>query len=118
MKTLQLEDLKDMSPKELRAHIENNYIIKLPKNIKILVAYESVSDFGCDSTAYFLFQRGKQLFEVHASHCSCYGFENQWEPEKTSKKYLKSEKFHFSTGGYDSSSSVNLDDVKKFVKKL
>lgn len=46
----------------------------------ILVAQYS---FECyDGSADVLF-RGADgfLYEVHGSHCSCFGLENQWEPE-------------------------------------
>ena len=29
------------------------------------------------------------LYEVNGSHCSCYGLEDQWEPEETSVKALR-----------------------------
>lgn len=34
-----------------------------------------------------------QLYEVSASHCSCYGYEDQWCPQATSWTYLASNKF-------------------------
>ncbi len=30
----------------------------------------------------------EKLFEVHGSHCSCYGLEDQWEPEETTKEAI------------------------------
>jgi|SRR5579862_192258 len=71
---------------------------------EIVIAYQSVGSWGCDSYAWF-FLREKStgaLFEVSGSHCSCYGFEDQWTPESTTLEYLKSDKFSFSEGGYDS----------------
>ena len=38
---------------------------------------------GYDGAAFVLYKRDGKLFEVHASHCSCYGLENQWKPEET-----------------------------------
>ena len=43
-----------------------------------------------DGEAFVLFSRGGKLFEVNASHCSCYGLEGQWEPEETSVAALMS----------------------------
>lgn len=43
--------------------------------------------------AFVLFERGGKLYEVHGSHCSCYGLSEssysgdsttQWQPEETS----------------------------------
>lgn len=45
----------------------------------ILVASYTYEDY--DGSAYVLFERGGDLFEVHGGHCSCYGLEDQWEPE-------------------------------------
>lgn len=57
---------------------------------EILVAsYDEENDEG---TAYVLFRRAGKLYEVNASHCSCYGLSeagimgashSQWEPEET-----------------------------------
>src|SRR5687768_16277755 len=61
---------------------------KLSK-LEVLIAYESVGDYGCDSSSYFLFKDGEgNLFEIHGSHCSCYGFEGQFELEPTTIKAL------------------------------
>lgn len=34
-------------------------------------------------SALVLFSRDGKLYEVHGSHCSCYGLEGQWSPEET-----------------------------------
>lgn len=56
----------------------------------ILVASYTYED--CSGSAYVLFERDGKLFEVHGSHCSCYGLSEssysgdtttQWEPEET-----------------------------------
>lgn len=39
-----------------------------------------VNEGSYDGEAYVLYQKGRDLYEVEASHCSCYGFENQWKP--------------------------------------
>lgn len=31
-----------------------------------------------------IYEKDGKLYEVNASHCSCYGLEDQWEPEETS----------------------------------
>lgn len=40
------------------------------------------SNFNCGE-AFVLFVEDNRLYEVHGSHCSCYGLEGQWEPEET-----------------------------------
>ena len=43
---------------------------------------------GYSGKAWVLFRKDGQLYEVNASHCSCYGLEDQWKPQKTSVKSL------------------------------
>lgn len=42
-----------------------------------------------EGTAFVLFKKDGKLYEIHARHCSCYGLEDQWNPEETSIKALK-----------------------------
>lgn len=42
-----------------------------------------------DGSAFVLFNRGTQLYEVNGGHCSCYGLEGQWDPEETSVEALE-----------------------------
>lgn len=39
--------------------------------------------------AFVLFARDGKLYEVNASHCSCYGLEGKWRPEETSSVALR-----------------------------
>lgn len=122
MKNLFLEDLKNLTEEQVRAHLQSQY--DAPKerleSFDILIAYESVGDYGCDSSSFFLFRdkETNELFENHGSHCSCYGFEGQFSPEKTDINYLKSDKFNLSTGGYDNNQDVNKKEVKYFISLL
>lgn len=54
---------------------------------EILLAYYSCADWSGE--AFVLFRRDGKLYEVNGSHCSCYGLENQWEPEETSMEALR-----------------------------
>ena len=45
-----------------------------------------------DGDAFVLYQRNGKLYEVHGSHCSCYGLEDQWIPEETTWEALKMRK--------------------------
>jgi len=56
---------------------------------------------GYDGDAFVLFRQNGILYEVNASHCSCYGLEGQWRPEETTAKSLlltweKGSKFRYS----------------------
>ena len=132
-----LADLEDFTVDEVKKHIVENYsgqhgssrgnnpVVNLTvedlDKYRFLVAYESVGSWGCDSSSFFLFedQTTGTLYEVHGSHCSCYGFEGQWFPEETSWIALNlrcEEGKPFSTGGYDDKESENQKLVAEYIK--
>jgi len=86
----------------------------------ILIAYESVGDYGCDSSSFFLLRNREtgELYENHGSHCSCYGFEEQFEPEETTLEYLQSEHFGLYGGGYDDDWLENKRKIIDFIAGL
>lgn len=122
MKHLFLKDLSGLTEEQIAEHLVEQYGAerKDVDRFDILIAYESVGSWGCDSSSWFLLQerKTKKLFETHGSHCSCYGFEGQWCPELTTKKYLQSDKFYLLTGGYDSNDNENRKAVKDFIAGL
>jgi hypothetical protein len=72
---LALEDLAGKSEDEIRKHIAEEYApADDVADFRILIAYESVGNWGCDSSSFFLLEKNGELFENHGSHCSCYGF--------------------------------------------
>ena len=52
----------------------------------IILAWYGYGDY--DGSAFVLYERDGQLYEVNGGHCSCYGLEDQWDPEKTDAKAL------------------------------
>ena len=117
-KRLYLEDLSEMKKSDLVDHISGEYDVPKAEVAKfnILIAYESVGAYGCDSSSFFLLQDDKgNLYEVHGSHCSCYGFEGQWEPEPTTVEYLTSDKFYFNCGGHDGCEDENRRRVRDYL---
>ncbi len=44
---------------------------------------------ACEGVAMVVFKKGRKLYEVNGSHCSCFGLEGQWTPEETSKAALQ-----------------------------
>lgn len=50
------------------------------KLVNPLFAYYSYANYSGD--AWVLFEQDGELWEVSGSHCSCYGLEGQWCPEK------------------------------------
>lgn len=53
----------------------------------VLLAAYGYKDY--EGAALVIVQRGGEVYEVHGSHCSCYGLEGQWEEEATSWAALK-----------------------------
>lgn len=122
---LLLEDFKSLSENEIRSHLVSEYEASsdLVDRLDILIAYESVGSWGCDSSSFFLLKDKETgvLYEVHGSHCSCYGFEGQFELEETSIEALKfrvKEAKHgsvFYVGGYDSDEEGNYRAVNEYI---
>lgn len=49
--------------------------------ILIIYADYTYEDYSGSSDVYFYDKRDNLFYEVHGGHCSCYGLEDQWEPE-------------------------------------
>lgn len=134
-----LADLEDCTEDEIKEHIAVNYagedsgfdygnptdaeIETLRRELKsynLLVAYESVGDYGCDSASYFLMQRitDDKYFEFSGSHCSCYGFEGQYDPDEVTVEYFNSDRFTVYLGGYDGAAEDNKRSIEEYVKSL
>jgi len=56
-------------------------------DINVLLAIYTYEDY--DGSAFVLFERDGVLYEVNGGHCSCYGLEDQWDPEETSVEALR-----------------------------
>jgi hypothetical protein len=56
---------------------------------EVLLASYTYEDY--EGSAFVLFRRGGVLYEVHGSHCSCYGLEGQWDPEATDEATLRAQ---------------------------
>lgn len=127
-----LEDLKNFTEEDVKNHLISEYadistsgfnkslVGKYLEHYNVLVAYESVGSWGCDSSSYFLLQHqiDETFVELSGSHCSCSGFEGQFDPVAATVEYLQSDKFHFYTGGYDEHSGKNTETVKQFMMGL
>ena len=58
----------------IRANVTEDDII-------IIQADYTYEDYSGSSDVYFYDKRDNLFYEVHGGHCSCYGLEDQWEPE-------------------------------------
>ena len=48
------------------------------------ILFASYGEDNYSGEAWVLFEKDGKLFEVNGRHCSCYGLEEQWEPEEVS----------------------------------
>ena len=123
---LTLEDLQGKTEAEIIGHLTQEYGEgdgTALDNKEVLIAYESVGSWGCDSSSFFLLRdkSSGELFEIHGSHCSCYGFEGQLNLESSSissLRYRNREGSVFGTGGYDGDEIENKRAVSEFIKSL
>lgn len=60
--------------------------LKQLNEYEVLVAAYIYGDY--EGYAFLLLRKDEKLYEVHASHCSCYGLEGQFEPEETTSQAL------------------------------
>ncbi len=72
--------------------------------IKILFASYDLGNWEGD--AFVLFSENGKLYEVNAGHCSCYGLENQWEPEEVFSPEIKKRLIDGTFGGNDFKSEL------------
>lgn len=103
-----LADLSSFSESETIEHLVNNYSrtadssndeyynhkeesSKKLDGMSVILAYESVAGSREYAESFFLLKRNSDgvLFEVHGSHCSCYGFEGQLDLEETNSDALR-----------------------------
>ena len=67
--------------------------------MEVLFAYYSYEDYSGYSFVLLRDAQSGELFEVNASHCSCYGLEDQWEPEPVTLEELIHRVRHGSVAG-------------------
>ena len=80
------------------------------KGVEILLASYPTEEY--EGSAFVLFRRDGQLYEVNGSHCSCYGLENQWDPELTTVEALRHRLTNGNLGAYcDNSFAIELHQV-------
>jgi hypothetical protein len=67
--------------------VARDFAVALPKAVHIIVASYDYEDYS--GSAYVLYRQNRKLYEVHGSHCSCYGLEEQWAPEQTDLRSIR-----------------------------
>lgn len=56
------------------------------KDIEWLFGHYDYECYSGDATVFF--KRNGEYFEVGGGHCSCYGLEDQWTPEPSSREAI------------------------------
>lgn len=121
--SLFLADFSGLSSSQLLKKVAADYNIDVKelKQYQFIIAYQSEGSYGCDSSSYFLLRHktSKLFYEVRGSHCSCFGFEGQFDPESTPVEYLKSDRFTVPfTGGYDDEAKDNIQKIIRRIKRI
>ena len=83
-------DFEDTSDEAIKNWIQDQFDVVLPHDIEIIVASYDGDEYN--ASAGFVFRSDGKLWEVQAGHCSCYGFEGQWQPTEVTPAYLASDK--------------------------
>lgn len=116
---LALADLYEWTEDQVRQHLVTGYTADkaVVDQYDVIVAYESVGDYGCDSSSMFVLRHRQsgELFMVCGSHCSCMGFEDQFDLQPVTQKYLHGD-FYFGTGGYDDDGKRHRELVHDYLR--
>ena len=68
---------------------------------------------GYEGDAYILYSKDSKLFEVHGSHCSCYGLEGQWTPEEVFIQDLEFRFFQSKDLPYCCEDEIDINELKQ-----
>ena len=80
------------------------------------VLYASYDQFGYEGAVYCLTLINGELHDVEGSHCSCYGLEDLWNPQKTNLKavqtYVEGQRCYFPFPTQE-----QFDRIKKYLNR-
>ena len=108
---LKLGEFEGYTDKQLKGDVCDMFACSSSEMNKYKILIAQLWSEQYEESAWFLVKNKEngQLQEVNAGHCSCYGFEGQWEPTDTSKAYILSDKFY--------ACGVDKERVQKYVKQ-
>lgn len=55
-----------------------------------MVLHHAYTSGGYDGSCLTIYFKAGKLYEVYGSHCSCFGLEDQWDPEETTLGAIRS----------------------------
>lgn len=79
------------------------------------VLFASYGQDNWTGDCFVLFTDGVELFEVNASHCSCYALENSWVPEVVVLEELKNRALNPYFGNEHYSGNLFKEELKEFL---
>lgn len=62
------------------------------EGVEILYAWYEYESYS--GSALVLYRKDGKLYEVNGSHCSCFGLEEQWDPEETNVEAISLRGFY------------------------
>ena len=83
------------------------------RNVNILFASYSIDNYVGD--AFVLLEKNGNLYEVNGSHCSCYGLEDQFDPEITTLEALEHRLVHGKMGAEGLHGNHYASELKEFL---
>jgi hypothetical protein len=93
---LKFIDFEHMSDAEVLDKIASEYEVAPEKLAEVTILVAAQDEGGYAGASWFLVRDNTtgKLQIVDGGHCSCYGFEGQWEPDDTDVDYLLSNKMY------------------------
>lgn len=73
---------------DTREDLAHSFDEELGEDIKILFTQHDDDCGSYSDSIRVVFRRDNKLFLVEGGHCSCHGYENQWDPTETTKEAL------------------------------
>lgn len=67
--------------------VQDAYEMQEPEPEQVILAAYDVGSY--EGSSEVIYRNGEDYFVVSGGHCSCYGLEGQWEPEKYDLATLK-----------------------------
>lgn len=66
--------------------VQNQFSMSEPEPEDVIIASYDIDSF--QGSAFVVYRNGENYYTVSGEHCSCYGLEEQWEPEVYTKELL------------------------------
>lgn len=93
MKNLFLDRMSGLTEEQVIETIVKEFQISSKELDNFTILIGQIDSYEYEEDAYFLLRENNTelYYEVIGSHCSCYGFEEQWKPVLITKDYLLSD---------------------------